>query len=89
MNVLSKLGKSIGNIFVKNETVMESDGQGGKEEVTRKKVRGGVKITGWALMIFLLAWYFIIQPIIAHHWPDYDFPKLDDLGWLAGILMGL
>lgn len=87
MSALSKILKGAASIFVKKVTTVEPDGCGGEEEITRTKAREGIKGVGW-IAGFLLAWHFLIQPILTHHFPDYNFPALD-FGWLTGLFMGL
>lgn len=87
MSILKTLGKKAAGLVVKKVTTVEPDGCGGEEEVTRTKAREGVKGIGW-IAGFLLVWHFLLQPVLAHHFPDYSFPALD-FGWLSGLFLGL
>lgn len=83
MSLISKIAKGAASIFVKKVTTVEPDGG----EITRTRPREGVKGAGW-IAGFLLAWHFLLQPVLVHNFPDYNFPSLD-FGWLAGLLLGL
>lgn len=85
--ILSKIIRGATAVLTKKVTTLEPDGQGGEEEITRTKAREGVKGIGW-IAGFLVAWHFVIQPVLAHHFPDYPFPALD-FGWISGLFMGL
>lgn len=87
MSLLSDIAKKAAGIFVKKVTTVEPDGEGGTEEITRQKAREGVKGLGW-IAGFLILWHFIFQPVLARHFPDYDFPALD-FGWLSSLFLGL
>ncbi len=83
MNALKEIVKKAAGLVVKKVTTVEPDG----EEVTKTKAREGVKGLGW-IAGFLVLWHFILQPILAHHFPGYDFPALD-FGWVTSLFMGL
>lgn len=87
MSGLGKVLKGAAAIFVKKVTTVEADGDGETQEVTRTRPREGLKGLGW-IMGFLLFWHFLLQPVLAYHFPDYHFPSLD-FGWLGGLFMGL
>ena len=87
MNILSKIAKGAASIFVKKVTTVEPDGSGGTEEITRTRAREGVKGIGW-IAAFLIVWHFFLQPVLAYHYPHYNFPALD-FGWISGLFMGL
>lgn len=83
MSALKTLAKKAAALVVKKVTTIGPDG----EEVTRTKAREGVKGAGW-ITGFLLLWHFILQPVLAHHFPQYSFPALD-FSWLTGLFLGL
>lgn len=87
MSGIGKLLKGVAAVFVKKVTTLESDGEGGTEEVTRTRPREGVKGIGW-ITGFLLVWHFLMQPVLSYHFPHYHFPALD-FGWLGSLFMGL
>ncbi len=87
MKILGNIIKGAAGVLTKKVTTVEPDGLGGEEEVTRVKAREGVKGVGW-IAGFLILWHFILQPALAHHFPDYDFPALD-FSWLIGLFMGI
>lgn len=87
MSLLKEIAKKAAGLVVKKVTTVEPDGCGGEEEITRTKAREGVKGIGW-IAGFLMLWHFILQPILVHHFPGYDFPGLD-FGWITSLFMGL
>ena len=66
---------NIAKVFVKKVTVVDQEG----DEVTKTRPREGVKGLGW-ITGFIIAWHFFIQPILAHYFPDIEFPTLDGAG---------
>lgn len=82
-NILGKIAKGAASVLVKKVTTVNESG----EEVTKTKAREGVKGIGW-IAGFLLAWHFLLQPVLAYHFPHYSFPTLDG-GWFTGLLLGL
>lgn len=87
MSGIGKILMSAAAIFVKRVTTLEPDGEGGTEEITRTRPREGVKGAIW-ISGFLLAWHFLLQPVLSFHFPHYHFPALD-FGWLGSLFMGL
>ena len=82
MGALKTAVSFMGRLFVKKVTVVDPDG----EENTKTSPREGWKGLGW-IVGFLILWHFVLQPVLAHHFSDYDFPALD-WGWLTGLLAG-
>lgn len=82
MGVITTLARKAAGIFVKKVALPGPDGA----PVTRVTPRGGIRGAGW-IVLFLLAWHFVIQPVLSYHFPQYSFPVLD-FGWLSGIFLG-
>lgn len=87
MSLLARIAKGAAGLFVKKVTTLEPDGDGGTEEITKTRPREGLKGLGW-IAGFLLFWHFLLQPVLAYHFPNYHFPSLD-FGWISGLFMGL
>ncbi len=83
MGILSKIAKGAAGIFVKKVTTVAPDG----DEVSKIRPREAVKGLGW-ITGFLIVWHFILQPVLSHHFPQYQFPALD-FSWVSGLLLGL
>lgn len=80
MGVLSTLAGGLAGLFVKKVTTMEPGGA----QVTRRQARSFTRPLAYVLG-FMVAWHFVIWPVLNFFFPEVGFPPLD-IGLLGGLL---